>query len=229
MKKIALALAMTMALSVPVYAEETVEKADVETTMAEAVEEKEDTEEKVHITYSPNKITYRLAVGNTNNVKVFTRVKERGQNVLDYAPDGDGYFVDLKGENAEYADAAYRLGTAWGIAKDGIFGPDETLTVEDTVSWLYRLAAERDKNGIVIPRAKEANGYAFKPLMWAVGMGLVDRDVDGKAPVTIEQLNFMLHKLGYESAEAGKDETITRIEGLKIILDSEVGEVHYVD
>ena len=108
------------------------------------------------------------------------------------------------------------------------FVPDTTLTMEDAITWLYRLQGGVGKDGIILAKISEANGYAQKPLTWAVGLGLVDGAVEPKAEITVKQLNDMIDKLGYKTNLVGTDATMTRAEGLKTILDSLVGSLDSV-
>ena len=75
----------------------------------------------------------------------------------------------------------------------------------------------------------EANGYAQKPLTWAAGLGLVDGSVEPKSEITVAQLNSMIDKLGFKTNIVGTENTMTRMDGLKTILDSLVGTVNKVN
>ena len=91
----------------------------------------------------------------------------------------------------------------------------------DAVTFLYRLKGGEGKDGIIIAKISEANGYAQKPLTWAAGLGLCEGSVEPKAEITVGQLVSMIDKLGYTAeGVVSTDNTITRIDGLKLILDS---------
>lgn len=66
--------------------------------------------------------------------------------------------------------------------------PDANLTVEDAVTFLYRLKGGEGKDGIIIAKMSEANGYAQKPLTWAAGLGLCEGSVDLKQKSQLDSL-----------------------------------------
>ena len=198
--------------------EETVEVKEEEKT-EETVEVKE--EEKVEpIVTSPNKENDRVVVSEEGNKTTYSKVKEP-KTIYNTAPSAEHPFTDLTGANADYGKAAYALGMTWGVTKNGVFNPDANLTVEDAVTFLYRLKGGEGKDGIIIAKISEANGYAQKPLTWAAGLGLCEGSVEPKAEITVGQLVSMIDKLGYTAeGVVSTDNTITRIDGLKLILDS---------
>ena len=198
--------------------EETVEVKEEEKT-EETIEVKE--EEKVEpIVTSPNKEKDRVVVSEEGNVTTYSKVKEP-KTIYNTAPSAEHPFTDLTGANADYGKAAYALGMTWGVTKNGVFNPDANLTVEDAVTFLYRLKGGEGKDGIIIAKISEANGYAQKPLTWAAGLGLCKGSVEPKAEITVGQLISMIDKLGYTAeGVVATDNTITRIDGLKLILDS---------
>ena len=106
-----------------------------------------------------------------------------------------------------------------GMVRGTQFVPDGTLTTEDAITWLYRLLDGESKNGIILTNISEANGYAQKPLTWAVGLGLVESTVEPKKEITVNELNAILAKLGYNTGLVGTDATMTRIDGLKQVLN----------
>lgn len=210
-------------------AEETVEVKEEEKT-EETVEVKEEEkieetvevkEEKVEpIVTSPNKENDRVVVSEEGNKTTYSKVKEP-KTIYNTAPSAEHPFTDLTGANADYGKAAYALGMTWGVTKNGVFNPDANLTVEDAVTFLYRLKGGEGKDGIIIAKMSEANGYAQKPLTWAAGLGLCEGSVEPKAEITVGQLVSMIDKLGYTAeGVVATDNTITRIDGLKLILDS---------
>lgn len=215
--------------------EETVaEKVEEETTAekvegeeAVAVEVKEEKAVNEPIVTSPNKEKDRSVVKEEGTSTTYSRVKEV-KTIYNTAPSADHPFIDVTGANEDYVKAAYGLGMTWGMTKDAIFSPDTTLTMEDAITWLYRLVGAEGKNGIIIAKMSEANGYAQKPLTWAAGLGLVDGSVEPKSEITVAQLNAMIDKLGFKTNIVGTENTMTRMDGLKTILDSLVGTVNKV-
>lgn len=196
--------------------EETVEAA--EETTEEVVEVKEEKTEP--IVTSPNKEKDRVVVSEEGNTTTYSKVKEP-KTIYNTAPSAEHPFTDLTGANADYGKAAYGLGMTWGVTKNGIFNPDANLTIEDAVTFLYRLKGGEGKDGIIIAKMSEANGYAQKPLTWAAGLGLCEGSVEPKAEITVGQLVSMIDKLGYTAeGVVSTDNAITRIDGLKLILDS---------
>ena len=215
--------------------EETVaEKVEEETTAekvegeeAVAVEVKEEKAVNEPIVTSPNKEKDRSVVKEEGTSTTYSRVKEV-KTIYNTAPSADHPFIDVTGANEDYVKAAYGLGMTGGMTKDAIFSPDTTLTMEDAITWLYRLVGAEGKNGIIIAKMSEANGYAQKPLTWAAGLGLVDGSVEPKSEITVAQLNAMIDKLGFKTNIVGTENTMTRMDGLKTILDSLVGTVNKV-
>ena len=172
------------------------------------------------IVTSPNKENDRVVVSEEGNKTTYSKVKEP-KTIYNTAPSAEQPFTDLTGANADYGKAAYALGMTWGVTKNGVFNPDANLTVEDAVTFLYRLKGGEGKDGIIIAKMSEANGYAQKPLTWAAGLGLCEGSVEPKAEITVGQLVSMIDKLGYTAeGVVATDNTITRIDGLKLILDS---------
>lgn len=192
-----------------------------ETETAEATEEEVVEETKTEpIVTSPNKEKDRVVVSEEGTSTTYSKAKEP-KTIYNTAPSAEHPFTDLTGANEDYGRAAYALGMTWGVTKNGIFNPDSTLTIEDAVTFLYRLKGAEGKNGIILSKISEANGYAQKPLTWAVGLGLCDGSVEPKAEITVAQLISMIDKLGYTvDGVVGTENTITRIDGLKLILDS---------
>ena len=229
----------TAAETEDVVAEETTEDVVEEVTEEEVTEEEvteeEVTEEEVveeetavePIVTSPNKIKDREVVLEDGTAVTYSKVKEP-KTIYNTAPSSDHPFTDVTGEEEEYARAAYALGMTIGMVRGTEFVPDTTLTMEDAITWLYRLQGGVGKDGIILAKISEANGYAQKPLTWAVGLGLVDGAVEPKAEITVKQLNDMIDKLGYTTNLVGTDATMTRAEGLKTILDSLVGSLDSV-
>lgn len=228
----------TAAETEDVVVEETTEDVVAEETtedVAEEVTEEEVTEEEVveeetavePIVTSPNKIKDREVVLEDGTAVTYSKVKEP-KTIYNTAPSSDHPFTDVTGEEEEYARAAYALGMTIGMVRGTEFVPDTTLTMEDAITWLYRLQGGVGKDGIILAKISEANGYAQKPLTWAVGLGLVDGAVEPKAEITVKQLNDMIDKLGYTTNLVGTDATMTRAEGLKTILDSIVGSLDSV-
>ncbi len=207
-----------------VVAEETTEDVVEEVTEEEVVEEETAVEP---IVTSPNKIKDREVVLEDGTAVTYSKVKEP-KTIYNTAPSSDHPFTDVTGEEEEYARAAYALGMTIGMVRGTEFVPDTTLTMEDAITWLYRLQGGVGKDGIILAKISEANGYAQKPLTWAVGLGLVDGAVEPKAEITVKQLNDMIDKLGYKTNLVGTDATMTRAEGLKTILDSLVGSLDSV-
>ena len=215
--------------------EDVVEEVTEEEVTEEEVTEEEVTEEEVveeetavePIVTSPNKIKDREVVLEDGTAVTYSKVKEP-KTIYNTAPSSDHPFTDVTGEEEEYARAAYALGMTIGMVRGTEFVPDTTLTMEDAITWLYRLQGGVGKDGIILAKISEANGYAQKPLTWAVGLGLVDGAVEPKAEITVKQLNDMIDKLGYTTNLVGTDATMTRAEGLKTILDSLVGSLDSV-
>ena len=212
-----------------VVAEETTEDVVEEVTEEEVTEEEVVEEETAvePIVTSPNKIKDREVVLEDGTAVTYSKVKEP-KTIYNTAPSSDHPFTDVTGEEEEYARAAYALGMTIGMVRGTEFVPDTTLTMEDAITWLYRLQGGVGKDGIILAKISEANGYAQKPLTWAVGLGLVDGAVEPKAEITVKQLNDMIDKLGYTTNLVGTDATMTRAEGLKTILDSLVGSLDSV-
>ena len=212
-----------------VVAEETTEDVVEEVTEGEVTEEEVVEEETAvePIVTSPNKIKDREVVLEDGTAVTYSKVKEP-KTIYNTAPSSDHPFTDVTGEEEEYARAAYALGMTIGMVRGTEFVPDTTLTMEDAITWLYRLQGGVGKDGIILAKISEANGYAQKPLTWAVGLGLVDGAVEPKAEITVKQLNDMIDKLGYKTNLVGTDATMTRAEGLKTILDSLVGSLDSV-
>ena len=213
-----------------VVVEETTEDVAEEVTEEEVVEEETAVEPIVTsqpIVTSPNKIKDREVVLEDGTAVTYSKVKEP-KTIYNTAPSSDHPFTDVTGEEEEYARAAYALGMTIGMVRGTEFVPDTTLTMEDAITWLYRLQGGVGKDGIILAKISEANGYAQKPLTWAVGLGLVDGAVEPKAEITVKQLNDMIDKLGYTTNLVGTDATMTRAEGLKTILDSLVGSLDSV-
>lgn len=181
-----------------------------------------------NVTTSPNKESDRVAVSEDGKTITFQREKET-KNIFNTAPSKTSPFKDVVGEDAEYVGAAYALGITSGMYGSTVFVGDSELTVEEVVTWLYRLEDGEDKNGRVIAKISEAYGYAQKPLAWAAGLGLIDYGISPKAKVTVSDVKEMVDKLGYKSNIVGSDDVVTRIRGLKIILDAVVGEVNKVN
>ena len=218
-----------------VVAEETTEDVVEEVTEEEVTEEEVTEEEVVEeetavepIVTSPNKIKDREVVLEDGTAVTYSKVKEP-KTIYNTAPSSDHPFTDVTGEEEEYARAAYALGMTIGMVRGTEFVPDTTLTMEDAITWLYRLQGGVGKDGIILAKISEANGYAQKPLTWAVGLGLVDGAVEPKAEITVKQLNDMIDKLGYTTNLVGTDATMTRAEGLKTILDSLVGSLDQIN
>lgn len=210
--------------------EDVVEEVTEEEVTKEEVTEEEVVEEETAvepIVTSPNKIKDREVVLEDGTAVTYSKVKEP-KTIYNTAPSSDHPFTDVTGEEEEYARAAYALGMTIGMVRGTEFVPDTTLTMEDAITWLYRLQGGVGKDGIILAKISEANGYAQKPLTWAVGLGLVDGAVEPKAEITVKQLNDMIDKLGYTTNLVGTDATMTRAEGLKTILDSLVGSLDSV-
>ena len=204
--------------------EETAEEAVVEETTEEAVVE-ETTEEAVveetavePIVTSPNKEKDREVVAEDGTTLTYSKVKEP-KTIFNTAPSAEHPFTDVSGEAEKYAEAAYSLGMTIGMVRGTQFVPDGTLTMEDAITWLYRLFDGEGKNGIILTNISEANGYAQKPLTWAVGLGLVGSTVEPKKEITVNEFNAILAKLGYNTGLIGTDATMTRIDGLKQVLN----------
>ena len=211
--------------------EETVAEEEKTDDATEAVvEEVKEEEKKANepIVTSPNKEKDRSVVKEEGTSTTYSKVKEP-KTIYNTAPSADHPFIDVTGANEDYVKAAYGLGMTWGMTKDAIFSPDTTLTMEDAITWLYRLEGAEGKNGIIIAKMSEANGYAQKPLTWAAGLGLVDGSVEPKSEITVAQLNSMIDKLGFKTNIVGTENTMTRMDGLKTILDSLVGTVNKVN
>ena len=247
-KKIAVLLvaAMTMALAVPAFAhqvvvvdpskevveetaketeateeaaaEETTEAVVVEETTTEATEEVVEETKVEPIVTSPNKEKDREVVLEDGTAVTYSKVKEP-KTIFNTAPSAEHPFSDVTGEDEKYAEAAYSLGMTIGMVRGTQFVPDGTLTTEDAITWLYRLLDGESKNGIILTNISEANGYAQKPLTWAVGLGLVESTVEPKKEITVNELNAILAKLGYNTGLVGTDATMTRIDGLKQVLN----------
>lgn len=243
-----LVAAMTMAMAVPAFAhqvivvdpskevvEETAEEEEVVEETAEAAETEEvaavaETEEAVAeevveeetkvepIVTSPNKEKDREVVLEDGTALTYSKVKEP-KTIFNTAPSADHPFTDVSGADEEYAAAAYALGMTIGMVKGTQFVPDGALTTEDAITWLYRLLDGEGKNGIILTNISEANGYAQKPLTWAVGLGLVGSTVEPKKEITVNEFNAILDKLGYSTGLVGTDATMTRIDGLKQVLN----------
>lgn len=211
--------------------EETATEAAEATEATEATEETTEAvveETKVEpIVTSPNKEKDREVVLEDGTAVTYSKVKEP-KTLYNTAPSAEHPFTDVTGANEDYARAAYALGITVGMVRGTQFVPDGTLSMEDAITWLYRLQGGEGKDGIILSKISEANGYAQKPLTWAVGLGLVDGSVEPKAEITVKQLNDMLAKLGYGTNLVGTDATMTRIDGLKTILDSMVGSLDKV-
>ncbi len=217
--------------------EEAEEEEAVEAEAVEAEEEEAEEEEAVEaeaeevitsVTTSPNKVSDRTITTEDETSTTYTKVKEP-KTIYNTAPSAEHPFTDVTGANEKYAKAAYALGMAQGVTADGIFAPDETLTVEDAVTFLYRLKDGEGKNGIILANISKASGYAIKSLTWAAGLGLVEKSVEPQDAVTVKELKDMLDKLGYTTNLVGTDNSMTRIEGLVIILNSIVGDLDKVN
>ncbi|MCD8037057.1 MAG: hypothetical protein LUE88_06770 [Clostridiales bacterium] len=213
--------------------EEAVEEEAVEAEAEEAEAEEEAVEEEAEevitsVTTSPNKVSDRTITTEDETSTTYTKVKEP-KTIYNTAPSAEHPFTDVTGANEKYAKAAYALGMTQGVTADGIFAPDETLTIEDAVTFLYRLKDGEGKNGIILANISKASGYAIKPLTWAAGLGLVEKSVEPQDAVTVKELKDMLDKLGYTTNLVGTDNSMTRIEGLVIILDSIVGDLDKVN
>ncbi len=213
---------------------EVTEETEAVAEVVEATEITEATEEVVEetknepIVTSPNKEKDREVVLEDGKAVTYSKVKEP-KTIYNTAPSAEHPFTDVTGANEDYARAAYALGMTSGMVRGTQFVPEGTLTMEDAITWLYRLQGGEGKDGIILSKISEANGYAQKPLTWAVGCGLVDGSVEPKAEITVKQLNDMLAKLGYGTNLVGTDGTMTRIEGLKTVLDSIVGSLDKVE
>lgn len=205
----------------------TTEEAVTEETTTEATEEVVEETKVEPIVTSPNKEKDREVVLEDGTAVTYSKVKEP-KTLYNTAPSAEHPFTDVTGANEDYARAAYALGITVGMVRGTQFVPDGTLSMEDAITWLYRLQGGEGKDGIILSKISEANGYAQKPLTWAVGLGLVDGSVEPKAEITVKQLNDMLAKLGYGTNLVGTDATMTRIDGLKTILDSMVGSLDKV-
>ncbi len=224
----------TEATTEAVVEETATEAAEATEATTEATEATEETTEAVveetkvePIVTSPNKEKDREVVLEDGTAVTYSKVKEP-KTLYNTAPSAEHPFTDVTGANEDYARAAYALGITIGMVRGTQFVPDGTLSMEDAITWLYRLQGGEGKDGIILAKISEANGYAQKPLTWAVGLGLVDGSVEPKAAITVKQLNDMLAKLGYGTNLVGTDGTMTRIEGLKTILDSMVGSLDKV-
>ena len=196
----------------------TTEEAVVEETTTEATEEVVEETKVEPIVTSPNKEKDREVVLEDGTAVTYSKVKEP-KTIFNTAPSAEHPFSDVTGEDEKYAEAAYSLGMTIGMVRGTQFVPDGTLTTEDAITWLYRLLDGESKNGIILTNISEANGYAQKPLTWAVGLGLVESTVEPKKEITVNELNAILAKLGYNTGLVGTDATMTRIDGLKQVLN----------
>lgn len=196
----------------------TTEEAVVEETATEATEEVVEETKVEPIVTSPNKEKDREVVLEDGTAVTYSKVKEP-KTIFNTAPSAEHPFSDVTGEDEKYAEAAYSLGMTIGMVRGTQFVPDGTLTTEDAITWLYRLLDGESKNGIILTNISEANGYAQKPLTWAVGLGLVESTVEPKKEITVNELNAILAKLGYNTGLVGTDATMTRIDGLKQVLN----------
>ena len=193
-RKIALLLAavMTMALAVPAFAS---------------------------VTTYPTAEPTRTVITEADSSVTFREPKVP-KTIFNTAPSSDHSFEDMVGEDKKYTSIAYGLGITYGMDVETVFAPESKLTYEDAVTWLYRLEDGVGKNGIILPFMSRANGYAQKPLTWAAGLNLVEKTVDPKAEVSSAEVRDMLEKLGYECNIVASENGITRIRGIRIILDS---------
>ena len=196
----------------------TTEEAVTEETTTEATEEVVEETKVEPIVTSPNKEKDREVVLEDGTAVTYSKVKEP-KTIFNTAPSAEHPFSDVTGEDEKYAEAAYSLGMTIGMVRGTQFVPDGTLTTEDAITWLYRLLDGESKNGIILTNISEANGYAQKPLTWAVGLGLVESTVEPKKEITVNELNAILAKLGYNTGLVGTDATMTRIDGLKQVLN----------
>ena len=211
-KKLAVLLvaAMTLSLAVPAFAND----GAAETNAGPVVS-------------SPNKESDRTVITEEGASTTFKKYKEP-KTIYNTAPSAQHPFIDLTGANEDYGRAAFALGMTWGVTKDAYFSPDTTLSTEDAVTFLYRLKGGEGKNGIILAKISEANGYAVNPLTWAAGLGLVEKSVEPKKAITVSELKYMIEKLGYKINIVGTDNSMSRIDGLKLILDSIIGELDKV-
>ncbi len=228
-RKIALLVAaiMTMSMAVPVFAHDVVIKGPTEkteeTTKEEAAAQETTVEEKTKVEPVVTRPTNtRTGAGEESNSQTFKEPREP-KTIFNTAPSAEHPFSDVTGANDKYIKAAYALGMTWGVSRGTMFDPEGTLSLEDAVTFLYRLEGAEGKNGIILAKISEANGYAQKPLTWAAGLGLIDRAAEPKSAVTVSQLKDMIEKLGYETNIVGTDNTMTRMSGLITILDSIIG------
>lgn len=196
----------------------TTEEAVTDETTTEATEEVVEETKVEPIVTSPNKEKDREVVLEDGTAVTYSKVKEP-KTIFNTAPSAEHPFSDVTGEDEKYAEAAYSLGMTIGMVRGTQFVPDGTLTTEDAITWLYRLLDGESKNGIILTNISEANGYAQKPLTWAVGLGLVESTVEPKKEITVNELNAILAKLGYNTGLVGTDATMTRIDGLKQVLN----------
>lgn len=201
-----------------VVEETATEEAVTEETTTEATEEVVEETKVEPIVTSPNKEKDREVVLEDGTAVTYSKVKEP-KTIFNTAPSAEHPFSDVTGEDEKYAEAAYSLGMTIGMVRGTQFVPDGTLTTEDAITWLYRLLDGESKNGIILTNISEANGYAQKPLTWAVGLGLVESTVEPKKEITVNELNAILAKLGYNTGLVGTDATMTRIDGLKQVLN----------
>ena len=234
-KRVALLVAaiMTVSMAVPAFAHEViVEGPDTQEKTEEIVEVAEDEEETVEVaTVEPIVIhpeKTRTDVTGNNNSVTYKEPKEV-KTIYNTAPSAEHPFTDVTGANERYTKVAYALGMTWGISQGRLFDPESTLTLEDAVTFLYRLEGGEGKNGIILAKISEANGYAQKPLTWAAGLGLIDKNVSPKSEITVSQLKYMIEKLGYETNIVGTDNTMTRMNGLITILDSIIGGLDQIN
>ncbi|MDD5944668.1 MAG: hypothetical protein PUD43_02965 [Clostridia bacterium] len=242
-KKLAVLLvaAMTLSTAVPAFAHQVVVKGPAEETVKEEVVKEEAPAEEAAapdettavekaepFVTSPNKESDRTVITEDGASTTFKKPKEP-KTIYNTAPSAQHPFIDLTGANEDYGRAAFALGMTWGVTKDAYFSPDTTLSTEDAVTFLYRLKGGEGKNGIILAKISEANGYAVNPLTWAAGLGLVDKSVEPKKAITVSELKDMIEKLGYKTNIVGTDNSMTRIDGLKLILDSIVGELDKVN
>lgn len=193
-KKIALLLAsvMTIALAVPAFAS---------------------------VTTYPNAEPTRTVITEADSSITFKEPKVP-KTIFNTSPTSEHSFKDMVGEDEKYTKVAYALGITYGMERSSVFVPDAKLSTEDAVTWLYRLVGGEGKNGIILPFMSKANGYAQKPLTWAAGINLVEKTVDPKAEISSSELKDMIEKLGYECNIVTSENSITRIRGIKVVLDS---------
>ncbi|GFI62268.1 hypothetical protein IMSAG049_01444 [Clostridiales bacterium] len=211
-----------------VVAAEAEAPAEAEEVVTEAPAEEAKPAVEPIIVISPNKETDRSVVATEGTSTTYGRTKEV-KTIYNTAPSAQHPFSDLNGANEDYGRAAYALGMTAGMVTGSEFGPDSILTVEEAATWIYRLKGGEAKNGNIIAKISEAEGYAQKPLSWAAGLGLVEKSVEPKAEITVNQLKTMIDKLGCTTTVVGTDNTMSRIDGLKLILDSIYGDLSRVN